>query len=322
MPSLSRLRLFGRLRRRENTTRDTNFNRNAVDDIEQPQGQPGHAQNTPAPPSSTAAEKHTPITLESLPAELRHNIISLVLDIEDLKALVLASPVFHKQYLLDRKAFLRRALKAALGNVLVDAYAVHTSTLLRKQQQQPGHSLHQLEESTVRLCMDNYVALRSVSPDQLFAAEVAITEDDLATMASFYCSLARPLVEQCAALFLRHLDASPLRVGRLSRTERTRLLRALYRFQLYCNLFGVGPRGYTERPPLPMTEILPFFFCVFRPWEIEEIHCIYVIIREKYEAVFDAIRFDVARDNPAFDGWRRPDTPPGSFDLTNECKAA
>ena len=321
MPSISKLRLFGRPRRQKHITRDAaqgpsrNINRNAVD--EEVQGQPGQAQNTPAPPSSTAAS-NTPITLESLPAELRHNILSLVLDIEDLKALVLASPVFHKQYLLDRKAFLRRALKATLGNALVDAYAVHTSALLHEQQ--PGDALYKLEGTTVRLFMDNYVALRSVSPDQLLA-EVSITEDDLATIASFYCSLTRPLVEQCATLFLRYLDAS-LRVGSLSRTERARLLRALYRFQLYCNLFGVGPRGYCERPPLPISETLPFFFCVFRPWEIEEIHCIYVMIRGKYEAVFDAIRSDVARDNPRFDGWRRPDTPPGSFDLANECKAA
>ncbi|KAL2019028.1 hypothetical protein VTK56DRAFT_10132 [Thermocarpiscus australiensis] len=320
MPSFSKLRLFGRLRRQKNITRDgdaaqgpsANINRNAVD--EQPQGQPGQVQNTPAPLSSAAAST-TRITLESLPAELRHKILSLVLDIEDLKALVLASPVFHQQYLLDRKAFLRRALKATLGNALVDAYAVHTSALLHEQQQ-PGRALYQLEETTVRLLMDNYVALRSVSPDQLLA-EVITTEDDLASMASFYCSVTRPLVEQCAALFLRHLDAS-LRVGSLSRTERARLLRALCRFQLYCNLFGVGPRGYCERPPLPMSEILPFFFCVFRPWEIEEIHCIYVMMRETYEAVFDAIRSDVARDNPRFDGWLRPDTPPGSFDLANE----
>lgn len=85
----------------------------------------------PAPPSSAAASH--PITLESLPAELRHKILALVLDMEDLKALVLASPVFHQQYLLNRKAFLRRTLKAALGNVFVDAYAVHTSALLREQ---------------------------------------------------------------------------------------------------------------------------------------------------------------------------------------------
>ncbi|KAL2178450.1 uncharacterized protein P884DRAFT_276976 [Thermothelomyces heterothallicus CBS 202.75] len=317
MPTLSKFLPLRRLRRHKVTTSDAaqapnlHINNNAVD--EQPQGQPAQAQDTAAAPSPAAAAD-TPISLESLPPELRHNILILVLDIQDLKALVLASPVFHQQYLLDRKAFLGRALKASLGNVLIDAYAVRTSALLHEQH--PADRLYQLEETTVRLFMDNYVALRSVSLNQLLA-EVITSEDDLAAMASFYCSVAGPLVQQFAALFLRHLDPS-LPVGSLSRIERTRLLRALYRFQLYCNLFGVGPRGYCSQPPLDISEILPFFFCVFRPWEIEEIHCIYIIMREKYEAVFDAIRADVARDNPRFSGWRRPDTPPGSFDLGSE----
>jgi hypothetical protein len=222
--------------------------------------------------------------------------------------------------LRDRRGLLGRSLKATLGNVLVDAYAAHTSASWRTAGRALGLD-PQDESAAVRLFMNNYVALRSVSPDQLLAeVTTTTTEDHLAAMASFYRSLASPLASQCAALFLRHLDPS-LRVGSLSRTERTRLLRALYRFQLYCNLLGVGAEGYYfEEPPLPMADILPVFFCVFRPWEIEEIDCVYTAIRDTYEAVFDAIRSDVARDNARFERWRRrrPDTPPESFDLADE----
>ncbi|KAK4098005.1 hypothetical protein N658DRAFT_509926 [Parathielavia hyrcaniae] len=264
-------------------------------------------------PSQTAASTRAPSRLESLPAELRHEILTQVQDISDLKSLVHASPVLHQQYLIGRKAFLGAALKPALGNGLVDAYAVHTSTAMAHKQQPP---YYELEESATRHLLDHYVALRSVSPDQLLA-EVNPSEDDLAAMANFYLSVASPLVELCASIFLRNVggDPSSLRVGNLSRTERARLLRALYRFELYCTLFGVGPMGCGRGLALPMNDILRSFFCLFRPWEIEEIDCVYRIIREHYETVFDAIQSDVARDNPRFEHWQRPYTPPGSFDL-------
>ncbi|KAL2128473.1 hypothetical protein VTI74DRAFT_9125 [Chaetomium olivicolor] len=184
-----------------------------------------------------------PSTRETLPAELRHQILS-VSDIKNLKALVFASPIFHQQYLLDRKTLLRRALKSALGSALADVYAVqHMSASLYE----PGHAVQQ---KTLGLFMDNYVTPHSASPDQLLA-EVT-TEEDLAAIAGFYSCLARLLLEQCAAIFLRRLDAS-LRVGNLSGTERTRLLRALYCFQLCCNLLGVGPQGC--RPPLRLPSL-------------------------------------------------------------------
>lgn len=253
-------------------------------------------------------------TFESLPAKLRCQILSHILDLEDLRALVLASPVFYQQYLLDRKALLRRALTSTLGNYLVDAYAVQRSVWLEELHDGPGP----VQAEDIKLFLEKYAAMHTAPPDVILEEFI---EDDLIDMAGFYHALARPLVLQCATLFCRNLDPS-LPVACPSKTEQTRLLRALYRFQIYCNLFGAGTWGYRKGPPLEdgHAQRLAGFFCIFRPWEIEEMDCIYTLVSDKYEQVFEAIQWDVCRDHPKFEDWRRPDTPPGAFRLDNECE--
>lgn len=61
--------------------------------------------------------------------------------------------------------------------------------------------------------------------------------------------------------------------------------------------------------------MLRLFFCVFKPWEIEEIACVYVLIRDKYKPVFDDIRRDVPRDNPKFSNWGTLDPPKKVLEL-------
>lgn len=115
------------------------------------------------------------------------------------------------------------------------------------------------------------------------------------------------------------LDNEPL-----SEVEETRLLRALYRFQLCCNLFGVGRLRASGEFRLSWqrfqpVDILKLFICLFEPWEVEEIACIYAFASEKYDRVFEDIRWDVHEQNPKFEG-QRPPTPDGAFDFDNSCK--
>lgn len=267
--------------------------------------------------ASPAAPVRVPPTFETLPAELRCLILESIEELEDLKALIFASPVYHAQYLYRRKWFLRRILENTLGNgnVLADAYAAHASGLLHKNAPGPESSA---DSETFRLFMAQYVAHRSVPPQQLWA-QTTTTEGDLAEMAALYLGVARPLLQPCATMFLSHLCSS-FPVGPLSRPERTRLLRALYRYQTYCNLFGMGPTGEIKTFTLPKEDRLMEFFCRFRPWEIQEIECIYILFRNKYEALFDVIKDDVAKDHPRFQGSDRPWAPVGSFDLASICE--
>lgn len=96
-----------------------------------------------------------------------------------------------------------------------------------------------------------------------------------------------------------------------------RLLRALYRFQLCCNLFGKGvdsSRLYFRGLNFDSDDILTIFLCLFEPWEIEEITCIYFFSKEMYHQIFKEIGWDVHPDNPKFDG-QGPPTPTGAFYL-------
>ncbi|KAK4237487.1 hypothetical protein C8A03DRAFT_44656 [Achaetomium macrosporum] len=236
-----------------------------------------------AQPGSSHATQATPTAslLETLPSELRRQVLSHISDLDDLRALMFASPVFYQQYRLDRKHVLSQVLISTLGSLLVDAYAVQRSATLYSPPRP-------LPLDTMREFIQNYTSLR-------FAVPELVLEDctlaDLVDMAAFHRSVARPLSLKCAALFLQHLDPS---------------------------LKGHKPGGYRVVARLDPAETLALFFGAFNPWEVEEIDCIYTLIRNKYDAVLDAIQCDLATDNPSFDNRDRLSTPPGSWDFSHE----
>lgn len=170
-----------------------------------------------------------------------------------------------------------------------------------------------LPPEAIRRFIDKYVTLRAAPPDVIL--QQPSTEEDLLGMAAFYDSVGQPLTPVSATLFLNRLDPSA-EEGSLSTTESARLLQALYRYQLYCNLFGEGTKGSREVPELAHGEHLDLFFCLFKPWEIEEIYCIYVLLRDTYSDILDKIAWDLTKDNPKFKDWPNP-WPPGTWDLQN-----
>ncbi|KAI1466231.1 uncharacterized protein F4812DRAFT_461201 [Daldinia caldariorum] len=61
-------------------------------------------------------------------------------------------------------------------------------------------------------------------------------------------------------------------------------------------------------------EILRLFFCLFEPWEVEEILCINTFAQDKYDKIFREIYWDLNKSSPKFDG-QRPPTPDGASDF-------
>ncbi|KAK4144328.1 uncharacterized protein C8A04DRAFT_28016 [Dichotomopilus funicola] len=250
--------------------------------------------------------------LETLPAELRRQILFAISDIsglDDMSAITCASPVFWQQYQLDRKALLEHALHTTLGIVLVDAYAVQTTALV-------CYTKDTARKSAVYQAIDEYKISRSGAPGLILGES---SEQDLLSMANFFRSIVRPLALRYATDTLHKFDTfSEVEIS-LSKMEQTRILRALYRFQLYCNLFRDWPSSRQD-PELEIesTEKLALLFGLFRPWEMEEIDSIYATMFRKYEEVFDAIAWDLHRDNPKFDFWGYPNTPPGARHLEED----
>ncbi len=188
---------------------------------------------------------------------------------------------------------------------MVDAYAVLMSGALYDTLPPP----QELGVAALRQFLDEYATLRAAAPELIL--EEFCTEKDLLAMAALYCSVARPVVRECAARFLERLE--PLgEVRELSPTEEGRLLRALYRFQLYCNLFGPGLEGYMFRTACKLwfEYHLDMFFCLFKPWEIEEVWCIYVLFRGVYTNLVDTVAPDLSSQHPRFQNWPHPHPPP------------
>ncbi|KAG9236678.1 hypothetical protein BJ875DRAFT_455875 [Amylocarpus encephaloides] len=267
---------------------------------------PEHSQ---AEPVSDGPQLNTP--LETLPPEVRRNLLS-ILGLEELSTLVHASPVFYQQYFLDRRSLLCKSLETTLGGVTVDACAVYRTGV---------ESFSGTRTSgKVRQFLKSYEDQRSST--QYSNLTKTLTQDEAVDMVAFYSSTIKPLVRHYTSWTLANLDDKANNLQSysppLSKTERTRLLRALYRFQLCCNLFGVGRHGtYGQlRLALRPIDILESFICIFEPWEVEEIACIYSFSKEKYDQIFRDIRWDVHEENPKFEG-RRPPTPEGAFDIDN-----
>ncbi|KAI1957354.1 hypothetical protein LOZ58_005724 [Ophidiomyces ophidiicola] len=101
-----------------------------------------------------------------------------------------------------------------------------------------------------------------------------------------------------------------------SNTEETRIVRALYRFQVCCNIFGKGYErwGASEFHSIDSIDISVIYFDLFEPWEVEEIACIHHFTTQQFNQIFDAISWDVNEKNPNFTN-DRPPTPPGAFHL-------
>jgi predicted nucleotidyltransferase len=129
----------------------------------------------------------------------------------------------------------------------------------------------------------------------------AFTADDVACMAAFHRSIVTLLTSEIS----RYALVTTLEeiVGRklhlwekkefhsldpekkegilkpLNLVEETRIMRALFRVQLYLNLFGHGMyRDYhLERLDLTPMEIFQVYIRLFRLWEIDQMTCIFAV---------------------------------------------
>ncbi|OAQ58310.1 hypothetical protein VFPPC_11650 [Pochonia chlamydosporia 170] len=248
--------------------------------------------------------------LESLPPEILRQLLS-ILKLEELRTLVFTSPVIHQQYLLDRRYLLCKCLETTLCGAAVDAYVVYQSS-------SADFSNSRTREKVVQFL--NSYQDRHSSAQYLNLAEI-LTEDEAVSMVVFFSSIIKPLAQHYSAWALANLSSETgdsLSHEPLTKTEEQRLIRGLYRFQLSCNLFGTNCQGISLKSKLGFqpVDILKIFICIFEPWEVEEIACIYTFAKEKYDQIFGTIRWDVHEKNPKFEG-QRPPTPEGAFDFDN-----
>lgn len=235
--------------------------------------------------------------LEDLPAEIRRLVILSLANLEDLANLIRASPRYHAQYLVDRETFLRHSLVQTLGtNTLVDAFSCRESRIRLILQ---SRSLQRIGQF-----FSEYALWKAVPSDVIPRINLA----ELTRIASFYLSVVRPLVYYFFGTFfanLKSLQVNTVQHGpprKISATERSRILRALYRFQLYCHAFGYIKRPINGEAPgqvdFDRAELVRKISCIFEPWEIEEISCIDALTEAKYATLFSELGWTFKGDKP------------------------
>ncbi|KAF5698363.1 hypothetical protein FGLOB1_12109 [Fusarium globosum] len=247
--------------------------------------------------------------IERLPFEIRNEILLAVDSIADLSSLLHASPTFYQQFRLDRAFWLWHCLKQEVGNVIIDAYNVNTLNT-------PGFRSTRTRQK-VLLYVEDYKQQRSEGIESLTQPP----EDDVIRIVSFHASVIRALMREYAAWARANLEglAEP---QELSRTEATRIIRGLYRFQIFCSLFGPARGGcnyyFYEDRIMNAGQRLQQLDDLYEAWEIEEILCINAFVHAKYRPLFEQVEWDLNPDNPSFDDKRTgPHTPPGAFHLSS-----
>ncbi|KAI9765475.1 MAG: hypothetical protein M1839_005495 [Geoglossum umbratile] len=253
------------------------------------------------------AEFNSPLT--RLPPELRLQILA-ELELGQLSALVHASSVFYRDYHCNRRYTLSKCLQVTLHDVAIDACAVQRSS--------QDEFAEAYIPDTVSQFLDSYQDQRSSAQNSHFTKH--LSEDQAVRMAAFHSSLVVPVACHYVDWAMTNLPMDRKSCqdrGPLSKAEETRVFRALYRFQLCCNLFGKGcltcATGHNWIPhAFPVTNVLELFLSLFEPWEVEEIICIKAFATNKHTKTFNSIHNNVDKWSPNFEGPRSP-SPPRSF---------
>lgn len=221
--------------------------------------------------------------VEHLPPELRHELLT-TLDLSSLRNMVHASPVFYRQYVLERCSILSLCLERTLGTVL-DAYWVYQTARSSKF---PSIT----NDETISNFRQAY--MRQQASGSYSILRKSVTEHLAVGIAAFHYSTVDPIMQ----LYIRHvLEALAEETGGivdqepLSQVEQARLVRGLYRFQLCCNLFTMAnfPESSTLSRNGRTIRILNDYISLLEPWEIEEMVCIYSFANERFERVFEAV---------------------------------
>ncbi|RAK93818.1 hypothetical protein BO79DRAFT_268238 [Aspergillus costaricaensis CBS 115574] len=266
-------------------------------------------------PTHDTCYSHSHTHLEALPAEIRFQILSL-LGYKELKALVEASSIYHEQYLVDCGLLLFGCLENTLGSLIFEASVVHETGSL-------AFSEARTSDNILQFCQ----SLKERRSSSKFSNLTEyLTREDAKDMMAFHFDVIKPFAKHYAEWALSNLakepEASHTKVDEpLSESEEFRIIRALYRFQICCNLFGLGPHqnhvsdGGQDYLFVKTRKICQFLESLYHPWELEELWSINLFAEGKCTEIIKSIEWDFHEDNPRFDRQGRPWTPVGALHI-------
>ncbi|KAK4170731.1 hypothetical protein QBC36DRAFT_124736 [Triangularia setosa] len=258
--------------------------------------------------------------VEALPSEICR-LILCALALEDLFVLIRASPIYLQQYLLDPEYIRRHCLFQTWHICTPDAVYAHLTSdrefLQSRNDRQP---------ESVQTMIDAYIRDRSMDASSGFTLLGRLRNTQVDDMVRFHLSIVKPLIRIYVEWALRNLALEiqgewiPVTEAEciLSSTETLRTIRAMYRYQLMCNLFGSGPYSKSHRSWYIISgydDLVQAFLMNFTAFELEEVHCIFDFAVNRYDKVFQAVAADLHPDNSRFDNQHRPPTPDEAYDF-------
>lgn len=240
--------------------------------------------------NGSTQRRRPPPSLENLPFEIQRLILTHAPTLDTLRAVVHASPQLHSVYAHDRLLILRTFVEQSLDGILFDAHAAYLSGTNEFQRTR--------NEPMIWDFLHDYEQRRTSITASHLAAQLAL--DDLVYLAHFHRSVIEPLTERYATWALAALSSSP-ETYPLCGIERRRIQRALYRYEIYCNVCGSKGQGRSSRDrigkPLRCLRVLTRF----PAWQIEEILCINNFGKDIYGGIFDRVGWDLDEErNPRY----------------------
>ncbi|KAF2152334.1 hypothetical protein K461DRAFT_268301 [Myriangium duriaei CBS 260.36] len=226
--------------------------------------------------------RHAP--LEKLPPEVRRHILMATTP-ASLQSLTRASPAYWQQYVHDRSLIIWHILHDAIGNTILDAVIVSQTT---------GNAFLQSRDfDLINAWVTQYRDQRQAIQARLLPMK--ITEQQVVYMLEFQLKVIEPLADEFIAWNAANFHAGEL-TNAISATERGRINRALYRYQICSNLFGAGRRPFKGESEVPAEDLCTYLLILFEPWEIEEILCVYEFVKDFYHGMLNKIHWEIDKD--------------------------
>lgn len=218
--------------------------------------------------------------IESLPVEIQRQIMFCLPSLASLGAIIRASPIFYSLFQSEPKNFIANCLILGLGDAFLDASTAQAAMQDDFQRQRRDAMKMRREPSMIWPFLESYRKKVEELPCNAWIHSISLPE--AVQMATFHASTVEPLVEQYASWALGNIGTSAT-VPELSCTERMRIQRAMYRFQILCDVFGNRLKDDNLSSNRPRQLGCLRFLSSYEPWEIEEILCINAFFQEKYE---------------------------------------
>lgn len=250
--------------------------------------------------------------IESLPVEIQRQIMFCLPSLASLGAIIRASPIFYSLFQSEPKNFIANCLILGLGDAFLDASTAQAAMQDDFQRQRCDAMKMRRESTIVWPFLESYLKKVQELPCNAWIHSISLPE--AVQMATFHTSTVEPLVEQYASWALGNIGTSAQSTT-LSSTERMRIQRAMYRFQILCDVFGNKLKHDNLSANRPRNLRCLRFLSRYEPWEIEEILCINTFFQEKYEQRLSEVSDDLNPNNNRLHSHSPLGGPEDAFDL-------